>query len=222
VKKHNPFPKLVEELSDLDRRLFGSVAGVEECGAAECGDDPGQTMPATIGELHLVYELFKQRDSIHQQLSRLPPSAVPGRKDRIPWRRLPQDLRRLLAALIERGYIAKTSVDAILGHFNVKAPEPTELITWNDDQSKWTLGAFLAALADADCLGPVGKRRLLDTKTNLYTALPFPRPRSAAKWAEEHFGMKYKAFHGNCHNHKAIAERVVKTFANLLIELKIT
>lgn len=69
MKKNDRLFRLTEELADLDRRLFGSVAGVAEAGVEECGD-PGQPMPATM-----VYELFQRRDAIRQKIEKIKQAA---------------------------------------------------------------------------------------------------------------------------------------------------
>jgi hypothetical protein len=111
---------------------------------------------------------------------------------------------------MERGDIGNTSVERILGHFDVKAPAPTELIAWKNEY--WTIGALLAALADAGCTG------LLTRSSNP----SFPRPRGAPRWAAEHFGLKEKSFYENCRDHKGKEGGAVATYAHLLRELKIT
>jgi hypothetical protein len=146
---------------------------------------------------------------------KVPALLVANPKDRIPWKKDPSDLRKLLAFLIQNRYIRNGFVDAVIGHFDVaEAPAPAQLIVWAG-QNEWEIGAFFAALSAVGALGP---RRKVHKEGVLVEQFP---PAGSSKWAFEHFaGIKNrKAFYENCR--KAKRGDAVNTFRELLADLGI-
>ncbi len=139
-----------------------------------------------------------------------PQKTVDGR---IPWKKSPESLLHLLGGLIGSHYLRNTSPEAVLGHFEVCAAEPQELIAWRNEGNQWEVAALFAALNSIGAFGPAKRVYRDGSPLDRY-----PLPRHAPKWAVEHFDgfASEKAFRGNYG--KKNREETVGGFLTLLEE----